>query len=208
MGSVAPRLDALLGACALALGLGVALLEAQEPVPRARQLRPLPLTQLDDRALSADLDNRTFVLTFAQPVPIRDLLLLLVRGTSLSVAPDPDVLGSFVGELKNVTVRQALDLILPPLGVDYDVNGSCVRVFKRAPETRLFDINYIATARAAGSNIGTASDSDSFARVTSTTSTDHFGDVLKGVQTLLSERATFNVDRKAGKRSPPTSRIA
>ena len=57
----------------------------------------LPLTQLDDRALAADLDNRAFTLTFAQPVPIKDLLLLLVRGTSLSVIPDPAIGGSFIG---------------------------------------------------------------------------------------------------------------
>ena len=92
----------------------------------------LPLTQLDERALAADLDNRTFTLTFAQPVPIQDLLLLLVRGTSLSVIPDPAIGGSFIGELKNVTVRQALTLILPPLGLDYAVDGGFIRVFHRA----------------------------------------------------------------------------
>src|SRR5687768_11240508 len=109
------RVPGVAGACVLALGLGVALLDAQQPKPRANHLTPLPLTQLEGRALAADLDNRTSVWTFAQPVPIRDLLLLLVRDTSLSVVPDADVSGSFVGELKNVTVRQALDLILPQL---------------------------------------------------------------------------------------------
>jgi len=78
------------------------------------RLQPLPLTQLDERALAADLDNRTFTLTFAQPVPVRDLLLL-VRGTSLSIVPDPAIEGTFMGELKNVTVRQALGLICRPL---------------------------------------------------------------------------------------------
>ena len=56
---------------------------AQEP-----RMPTLPLTQLDERGPSADLDNRTFTLTFAQPVPVRDLLLLLVRGTNLSLIPD------------------------------------------------------------------------------------------------------------------------
>ena len=70
----------------------------------------LPLTQLDERALAADLDNRTFTLTFAQPVPINDLLLLLVRGTIAEHRPRPRrSSGSFIGELKNVTVRQALE---------------------------------------------------------------------------------------------------
>ena len=50
-----------------------------------------------DRGHAADLDNRTFSLTFAQPVPINDLLLLLVRSTNLSVVPDMAVAGSFIG---------------------------------------------------------------------------------------------------------------
>ena len=90
------------------------VLLAQTPQQRPAQMPTLPLTQLDYRAQAADLDNRTFTLTFAQPVPIKDLLLLLVRGTSLSVVPDPAIAGSFIGELKNVTVRQALGLILRP----------------------------------------------------------------------------------------------
>ena len=61
--------------------------------------------------------------------------------------PDPAIAGSFIGELKNVTVRQALGLILQPLGLDYAVDGSFIRVFQREAETRLFDINYIAAER-------------------------------------------------------------
>src|SRR5580704_16912508 len=93
--------------------------QARPIAQRPGQMPTLPLTQLDDRALAADLDNRAFTLTFAQPVPIKDLLLLLVRGTSLSVVPDPAIGGSFIGDLKGVTVRQALTLVLPPLGLDY-----------------------------------------------------------------------------------------
>jgi MSHA biogenesis protein MshL len=178
--------------------MGAAVLaQAQAPI-RPGQLPTLPLTQLDERALAADLDNRAFTLTFAQPVAIRDLLLLLVRGTSLSIVPGPDIAGTFIGELKNVTVRQALGLILPPLGLDYAVDGSVIRVFRREPETRIFDINYIATSRSGSSLVGTQDTGDSYAHVVSTTSGDLFADISKSVQSLLSERATFSVDRKAG----------
>ena len=160
----------------------------------------LPLTQLDERRPAADLDNRTFSLTFAQPVPVRDLLLL-VRGTNLSLIPDPAITGAFIGELKNVTVRQALDSILPPLGLDYGVDGVFVRVFARERETRIFDINYIPAERSATSTLGgRAVDPGalSSASVSTVTSSDIFADLAKGVQTLLSDRATFNLDRKAG----------
>jgi MSHA biogenesis protein MshL len=174
---------------------------SQAQAPRPGQMPVLPLTQLDERGAAAELDNRTFTLTFAQPVAIKDLLLLLVRGTNLSVIPDPAIDGSFIGELKNVTVRQALELILPPLGLDYRVSGGFIRVFKRAPETRMFDINYIATDRTGTSTVGGpagTTGSASAASVSSVTKTDLFADLAKGVQTLVSPAATFNVDRKAG----------
>jgi type II secretory pathway component GspD/PulD (secretin) len=170
-------------------------LQAQPP---PGQMPTLPLTQLEERAPAADLDNRTFTLTFGQAVPIKDLLLLLVRGTSLSIVPDPDVAGSFIGELKTITVRQALTLILPPLGLDYAVDRTVVRVFKREPQTRIFTINYIASDRNGTSTVSSGATGQSATAVTTTTRTDVFGELSKGVQTLLSERGAFNVDRKAG----------
>jgi MSHA biogenesis protein MshL len=183
--------------CLLAAGVLPGAAAAQPPAPGPGQLPPLPLTQLDERALSADLDNRAFTLTFAQPVPINDLLLLLVRGTSLSVVPDPQIAGSFIGDLKNVTVRQALGLILPGLGLDYDVDGSFVRVFRRELDTRLFSVDYVATRRIGDSSAGGAPGSG-FARVSSETGADVFADLSNGVRSLVSERGTFNLDRKAG----------
>jgi type II secretory pathway component GspD/PulD (secretin) len=180
---------------ALSAGTAVAPLTAQQP---QRPMSPLPLTQLDERALAADLDNRTFTLTFAQPVPVKELLLLLVRGTSLSIVPDPSISGSFIGELKNVTVREALRLILPPLGLQHSVDGTFIRVFKRAVETRIFDLNYTAVERTGTASVGGDNAARSAASVSTSTKTDVFADLANGMRTLLSEHASFNVDRKAG----------
>ena len=174
--------------------LALVMQAPQRPAP----MPALPLTQIDERVLAADLDNRTFTLTFAQPVPVRDLLLLLVRGTSLSIVPDPAVNGTFIGELKNVTVRKALGLILRPLGLDYALDGGVVRVFRREAETRIFDLNYIATERAGQSQVTAEGGPRTSASVTSSTRTDVFEELAAGVRTLLTEHATFNVDRKAG----------
>ena len=186
------------GACAKVLIVLGATCAVNAQVQRPGPLPTLPLTQLDERAQAADLDNRTFSLTFAQPVAVKDLLLLLVRGTSLSLVPDPAVAGTFIGELKNVTIRQALRLILAPMGLDYAVEGTVVRVFRREPETRIFDVNYIATERTGASMIGSDASAASSTRVSTTTQSDLFAELAAGVRTLLSERATFNVDRKAG----------
>ena len=173
-------------------------LAMQTPQQRPGQMPVLPLTQLDERVLAGDLDNRAFTLTFAQPVPVKDLLLLLVRGTSLSIVPDPAISGMFIGELKNVTVRQALGLILRPLGLDSALDGSVVRVFRREPETRIFDLNYIAAGRVGASTVAGEGGPRTSASVTSSVGANVFEDLANGVRTLLTERATFNVDRKAG----------
>jgi type II secretory pathway component GspD/PulD (secretin) len=100
--------------------------------------------------------------------------------------------------LKNVTVRQALNLILAPLGLEYDVDRNVVRVFNRQPQTRIYDINYIAVDRTGTSTIRSDPAASSVAAISTTTRTDLFEELSKGVQTLLSERATFYVDRRAG----------
>jgi len=190
-----PRRLRARGWCLLLALAGASPASAQVP-----KMPTLPLTQLDESAPAADLDNRTFTLTFAQPVPVKDLLLLLVRGTNLSLIPDPAIAGSFIGELKNVTVRQALNSILPPLGLEYAVDGGFIRVFARERDTRIFDINYVASDRSATSTIGgSAVDPGAgSASLSTVTNPDLFADLTNGVQTLLSESATFNLDRKAG----------
>ena len=172
---------------------------ARPPAGRTPPLPPLPMTQLDDREHGAELDNRIFTVSFVQPTPMRDVLMMLVRGTNLSIVPSPDVGGSFTGELKNVTVRRALDTVLPPFGLDYAVDGTVIGVFRRERETRLFDVNLLASSRTGTTTIGRAGGPDrSGAQVTTATSADVFEEIARAVPTLLSKDGTFSVDRKAG----------
>ena len=221
-------------ACALLLGVLVGQGNAgqQAPaIPDSGQTRPVPplaplaVTQLDDRQRALDLEGRVFSLRFAEPVAIRELLLLLVRDTDFSIVPDPDVTGVFIGELKNVTLREALQLVLQPLGLDYSVEDRFIHVFRERLETRLFDINYVITRRSgrrtlsaatsvtdrglaysgpAGPGMSVRPDSPtgdaiagSSTQVESSESADLFQEIEAGIETLLSDRGRFNLDRKA-----------
>jgi MSHA biogenesis protein MshL len=115
----------------------------QQPLP------PVAVTQLDTRQAHPVLDSRNppLTLSFADPVPVRDVLLSLVQGTNLSVIPDPGIDDTWVGEIKDVTIREALDLVLEPLGLDYSIRGNIIRVFERELEMRLFNIDYVITQR-------------------------------------------------------------
>src|SRR5688572_4238428 len=101
-----------------------------------------PVTQLDDAPRTALDGTPSVSLSIARPMPLAETLSLLVSGTPLSLVVAEDVSGTFVGELKGMTMRQALEAVLFPRSLDYDVHGNLVRVFTRRPATRLFDINY------------------------------------------------------------------
>jgi type II secretory pathway component GspD/PulD (secretin) len=194
----------------MATAQGTAQVPAQAP-----PLRPLAVTQLDEQKQGTDLEStRPITVTLSDPTPITDLLFMLVRDTRLSVVPDADVQGTFRGELKDVTLRQALEMILEPHGYDYSVQGNLIRVFRRRFETRRFDLNYVITRRVGsrtlaasnaiapsgtpGANASISANAQgSSADVTATDAGDIFADVAVGVQTLLSPEGRFNMDKKA-----------
>jgi len=144
---------------------------------------PLPVTQLDVRQTDPDLDRQRISVGFARRTSIHDVLLLLVRDTPLSVISDPSLDQTFIGDLKNITLREALDLILEPLGLDYAVRGRVVRVFRRELETRFYSIDYVmrTESRATGA----------------AQSPVLYADLAEGVRTLLSANGRMSLDRIA-----------
>ena len=170
-----------------------------QQAPSAAPLRPVPVMQLDLKQRHPVLDGRRISLRPARPTPIKDILPVLVRGTRLSVIADPSVNQTFLGELKNVTIREALEVILEPSGLDYSVRGEVIRVFPRELETRFFNIDYVSTQRSSSRTVaGTgASTGGNTSRVTGTDSADVYGELAEGVKSLLSAEGRMNVDRTA-----------
>ena len=93
-----------------------------------------------------------------RPMPLGELLLLLVNGTPLSLVTDNDVTGTFTGDLKDLSMRQALEAVLFPRGFDYDVQGTLVRVFPRKVVTRLFILNSVNVRRTLQRDVRTPAD--------------------------------------------------
>jgi type II secretory pathway component GspD/PulD (secretin) len=175
----------------------------QSTAIEAVELPPFPVTALDDRLGAANLDGQRRVsLTVSRPMPLRDLLLLLVNGTPLSLVYDDAVDGAFLGELKDLTMRQALEAVLFPRSLDYDVVGTLVRVFPRKASTRLLDVNYLNVRRRLGREVRNAASIDSRRSSASELSTssegDRFDELGKGVEGLLSASGRMHIDRAAG----------
>lgn len=154
-------------------------------------LKPLPAIKLEAAPSAPGLDGPRFSLGFSGSTPIRDVLLLLVRDTRFSVVPDPSIDQRFAGELKNVTLREALDLILEPAGLDYTVRGQVIRVHRRELETRFYNIDHVITQRSGRRSVGGATG------VASTDAPDLFSDLADAVRTLLSSDGRMHIDRTA-----------
>jgi len=174
--------------------------DAGKPDPRGGP--PLFLTKLDDRQPASDLDGpRRISMSVSRPMPLPDLLLLLVNGTPFSLVTEKDVSGAFVGDLKDLTMRQALEAVLFPYGLDYDLQGTLIRVFPLRASTRFFSLNFVNVRRTLQRNGMSAPAVGTVARLSESSaaaSSDPFAEIEQGVQSLLSASGRMHVDRTAG----------
>ena len=169
---------------------------------QSNQPRPLPVTRLDDRQRTADFDGTpTISMTFASPLAVRDVLLLLFRGTPFSVVLDSGVNGSFVGELSGLSLRQGLEAVLFPAGLDYQLKGSVVGVFPRRPATRLYAVSHVDVTRTWQRRVRSVTSADAgypAAEMSAAVESNFFQRLADGVRTLLSSSGRVHVDRTAG----------
>jgi MSHA biogenesis protein MshL len=178
-------------------GPAVSQTSAAPARPSGAQLPPLPVTQIDQRDAAASLDaQRGLSLSFLEPMPIGEVLRLLVEGTPFSLAVDPDATGTFRGELKRLTLRDALTTLLTPLGLDFDVQGTIIRVMRHRAETRQYDLNLLNMQRGMQR---TAANGEGGATITTTVNADDvLAGIADGVQSLLSDTGHVHVDRRSG----------
>src|SRR5215831_14959906 len=125
--------------------------EGQQPAAPPRpgtQLPPLPVTQIDAASAAAVLDApRHVTLTFVEARPIDEVLHLLMSDTPFSLAIDADVTGAFRGELRDLTLREALTTLLAPLGLDFTLDGTVIHITRHRADTRQFDLNVLNVQR-------------------------------------------------------------
>ena len=95
----------------------------------------------------------------AQEADIRTVLLAISKEVQQNIIVDPSIREVVTVDLKQVTLTEALDNLLEPLRLDYEVKGNFVRVFPKRMMTRTFRLNYIISRRQ-----GSSPDSSSSSR--------------------------------------------
>lgn len=85
--------------------------------------------------------------------PASQVFMAIVSGTRYSMLIRPDVIGSISVNLKDVTIREALDSLRELYGYEYRIDGT--RIFVQAPglQTRVFQVNYLPGVRRGSSDL-------------------------------------------------------
>jgi MSHA biogenesis protein MshL len=79
--------------------------------------------------------------------PAEQVFMSIVSGTRYSMLVAPSVSGSISVNLKDVTVREAMDSIRDVYGYDYRIDGTRIAVLPAGLQMRVFQINYLIGAR-------------------------------------------------------------
>ncbi len=102
--------------------------------------------------------------------PAAQVFMALVSGTRFSMLLPPDLEGLISVNLKDVTVREALDTLRELYGYEYKVVGTRIFVQSNTLQTRLFQISYLANRRVGQSSTRVISGSISDGRNNTTSS--------------------------------------
>jgi MSHA biogenesis protein MshL len=114
---------------------------------------------------------------FARGSNIHDVLLAFSKESELNIVIDPELSGKVTIDLKRVTLKEALEAILSPLGWSYRIDGKFIRISKPQMETRLFTLNYIVTKRSGKREVYASTSTGGSSQISS----------LTGQQTALSQ---------------------
>ena len=118
--------------------------EAIKPQPPPEEkLKEIVIPQMEE---AKKVPDRLFSI-YARDSNIQDVLLAFSKESELNIVIDPELNGKVTIDLKRVTLKEALDAILSPLGWTYHIDGKFIKISRPQMETRLFTLNYIATKR-------------------------------------------------------------
>ena len=89
--------------------------------------------------------------------PARQVFMSIVSGTRYSVIVNPAVGGTLSLNLKDVTVREALEAIREVYGYEFRIDGTRIYVESAGLQTRVYQVNYLIGLRSGRSDVRVSS---------------------------------------------------
>ncbi|MBI4985574.1 MAG: secretin N-terminal domain-containing protein, partial [Rhodocyclales bacterium] len=81
------------------------------------------------------------------------VFMALVTGTRYNMLVNPEVTGQITVRLKDVTVREALESIRELYGYEFTIKGNRISIQPNSLQSRIFQVNYLASKRQGGSDL-------------------------------------------------------
>jgi MSHA biogenesis protein MshL len=132
---------------------GVEAGAARRPAPSAAVNEALlPPLRMEMPDLSGRPLDARFDLSVSN-APAAQVFMSLASGTRYSMLVHPQVTGSISMNLKDVTIREALDAIRTLYGYDYKIDGTRIFVQPAGLQTRIFQVNYLPGQRRGFSDV-------------------------------------------------------
>ena len=154
--------------------------------------------------------------------PANQVFMAIVSGTRFSMIVHPDVRDAISVNLKDVTVMEALETLRELYGYEYRVQGSRITVQPVTMQTRVFKVNYLQASRVGRSDVrvssgsitdtpstpggapgatplpggttgGSTSRSAESTRVTTTSDSNFWGDIVKSLTAIVGTADGRNV---------------
>jgi len=89
--------------------------------------------------------------------PARQVFMSIVSGTRYSMIVNPAVSGTLSLNLKDVTVREALEAVREVYGYEFRIDGTRIYVESAGLQTRVFQVNYLIGLRSGRSDVRVSS---------------------------------------------------
>src|SRR5882724_7288634 len=93
--------------------------------------------------------------------PAQQVFMSIVSGTRYSMVVNPEVGGRLSLNLKDVTVREALEAIREVYGYEFRIDGTRIYVEAAGMRTRVFHVSYLSSLRTGRSDVRVSSGSTS-----------------------------------------------
>jgi MSHA biogenesis protein MshL len=113
--------------------------------------------------------------------PAQQVFMSLVAGTRYSMLLNPNVGGTISVNLKDVTLREALQSLRELYGYEYSIDGSRIYIQPITIQTRIFQVNYLVGQRVGRSDLRVTSGSVADAPLSATPGIPGAGGVPTGV---------------------------
>lgn len=91
--------------------------------------------------------------------PAAQVFMALVTGTRYNMLIGPEITGQITVKLKDVTVREALEAIRELYGYEFVVKGNRISIQPNTLQTRVFQVNYLASRRQGNTELRVTSSS-------------------------------------------------